>query len=281
MASWIQNHIRGTEWVKNKEGYEWFNGYYDNHGRKVEGDFESGVRMMLTGQVFSIMSNTALTEQVKKITEAADQYLYDASIGGYRLNTNFHEIKTDMGRMFGFAYGHKENGAVFSHMAVMFAYSLYTRGFAKEGYKAIHALYSQSRDFAKSRIYPGIPEYFNQKGRGMYHYLTGAGSWMLLTVQTEMFGIKGRMGDLVLEPKLVAEQFDENGTAGVDTVFADRKLCVRYINKAGKEFGEYRIVSAQLGDTVYQGEYGLVRIPREHIAALDADERHNISVTLE
>ena len=31
--------------------------------------------------------------------------------------------------MFGFAYGEKENGAVFSHMTVMFAYALYQRGF--------------------------------------------------------------------------------------------------------------------------------------------------------
>ena len=38
--------------------------------------------------------------------------------GGYRLNTDFKEEKFDLGRMFGFAYGEKENGAVFSHMTV-------------------------------------------------------------------------------------------------------------------------------------------------------------------
>ena len=62
--------------------------------------------------------------------------------------------------MFGFAFGEKENGAVFSHMAVMYANALYTRGFAKEGYKALDALYRQSMDFGTSRIYPGIPEDF-------------------------------------------------------------------------------------------------------------------------
>lgn len=39
--------------------------------------------------------------------------------------------------MFGFAYGEKENGAVFSHMAVMFANALYKRGFVKEGHRAL------------------------------------------------------------------------------------------------------------------------------------------------
>ena len=48
--------------------------------------------------------------------------------GGYRLNTDFKEEKFDLGRMFGFAYGEKENGAVFSHMTVMYANALYQRG---------------------------------------------------------------------------------------------------------------------------------------------------------
>ena len=99
---------------------------------------------MLTGQVFSLMSGTATDSQAEEIIKAADKYLYDAAVGGYRLNTDFHEIKTDMGRMFGFAYGHKENGAVFCHMAVMYANALYGRGFAREGYKVIHSLYSIS-----------------------------------------------------------------------------------------------------------------------------------------
>lgn len=114
-AEWMMEHIRETEWVSDAKGHGWYNGYYDDHGNRVEGVTEEGnVRMMLTGQVFSIMAGTATEEQVRAITEATDAYLYDASCGGYRLNTDFHELKTDMGRMFGFAFGEKENGAVFS-----------------------------------------------------------------------------------------------------------------------------------------------------------------------
>lgn len=63
--------------------------------------------------------------------------------------------------MFGFACGEKENGAVFSHMAVMYANALYRRGFAKEGYRALR--------FGTSRIYPGIPEYFNLNTKEPQH----------------------------------------------------------------------------------------------------------------
>lgn len=240
-AEWIKNHIRETEWIEADENSGWFNGYYDDHGSRVEGIFDGKVRMMLTSQVFTIMSGTATDKQVRKIISAADKYLYDESIGGYRLNTNFRELKTDLGRMFGFAYGHKENGAVFSHMAIMYANALYKRGYVREGYKAINALYRQAMNFEVSRIYPGIPEYFNNEGRGMYHYLTGSASWLMLTVITEMFGIKGMKGNLVIEPKLVKEQFDNDGRASIELNFGNKKFRIFYINENHRDYGQYQI----------------------------------------
>lgn len=95
-AEWMIQHIRDNEWIE-ADGHAWYNSYYDDHGRRVEGRQPDGnVRMMLTGQVFSIMAGTAEPAQILEITKAADRYLFDASCGGYRLNTDFHEVKTDM-----------------------------------------------------------------------------------------------------------------------------------------------------------------------------------------
>lgn len=278
-ASWIQSHIRAAEWVGDGKGLHWFNGYYDEQKRRVEGSFESGIRMMLTSQVFTIMSGTATNEQVAQICRAADQYLYEEKVGGYRLNTNFHELKTDLGRMFGFAYGHKENGAVFSHMAVMYAYSLYSRGFAKEGYKVIHSLYRQVMNTEVSRIYPGIPEYFNDKGRGMYHYLTGAASWLVLTVLTEMFGIKGQEGDLLLQPRLLAEQFDERGEAGISFRFAGQELQVIYENRNRREIGDYTVEEIYLDQNLYVPEQEAL-IPGAVLGRLIPGVEHTVRVVL-
>ena len=250
--------LRAQEWLA--EG--WYNSYYDNHARRVEGIFGDGsVRMMLTGQVFAIRSGVATDEQVRSIVEKADEYLYDPSCGGYRLNTDFHELKMDMGRMFGFAYGEKENGAVFSHMTVMFASALYKRGFNREGYKALKALADQANDFEKSRIYPGLPEYFDQGGRGVYHYLTGSASWYLLAVLTQQYGIGGEMGDLCLRPQLVPEQFDNDGKATVSFVFAGKPLTVIYHNPEKK--ADYQVASVTLNK-----EKTAWRIPRAAIEAL-------------
>ncbi len=242
-AEWIMSHIRSTEW-REAQGEGWFNSYYDNHGRAVEGFFETGVRMMLTGQVFAVMSNTALDGQTASICRSADHYLYDKKAGGYRLNTDFHEQKYDLGRMFGFAYGEKENGAVFSHMTVMFGNALYQRGFVKEGYKALQSLADTAMDFETSKIYPGIPEYFNSSGRGMYHYLTGAASWYMLTAVTQVFGVRGRLGDMLIEPKLIKEQFDSSGTAWIQLMFAAKQFHIIFQNPHKLGYGEYILKSA-------------------------------------
>lgn len=240
-ADWLMEHIRKKEWIRGESGEGWFNGYYDDHKNVVEGILENGVRMMLTGQVFAIMSGTAANDQISQICKSADRYLYDAAIGGYRLNTDFKELKFDMGRMFGFAYGEKENGAVFSHMTVMYANALYKRGYVREGHKALQTLADTALRFDTSKIYPGIPEYFNSEGRGMYHYLTGAASWYMMTMITEVFGVRGETGDLVIRPKLLKSQFDENGTASIRLYFAGREFEVSYKNREGLEYGAYKI----------------------------------------
>lgn len=243
-ANWLMEHLRAQEWIDCPGEEGWFNSYYDNHGRAVEGFFGDQVRMMLTGQVFAIMGGVAEDGQIPKMVKAADHYLYKKEIGGYRLNTDFKELKFDMGRMFGFAYGEKENGAVFSHMTVMYANALYRRGFVKEGWKALKTLVDNALDFHTSRIYPGIPEYFRADGRGMYHYLTGAASWFMMTMITEVFGVHGDNGALLITPKLLAGQFDEQGTVSITVPFAGKTFTVVCQNESRKDFGDYAMESA-------------------------------------
>jgi cellobiose phosphorylase len=279
-SDWLCNHLRTQEWMTNSEGYGWFNGYYDNNGKRVEGDFPKGVRMILTGQVFALLGGVADDEQADEIVRSVDRYLYDARVGGYRLNTDFREVLPNLGRAFGFAYGHKENGAMFSHMAVMYAKALYQRGLVKQGYKVLDGIYQHCQDFAVSRIYPGIPEYVNERGRGMYTYLTGSASWYLLTLVTEAFGVKGQLGDLVLAPKLVAGQFDHEGKTHLITRFADREMEIIYCNQARLDYGDYQIGSACLDGQPVECAGLSVVIPRNLITLLNPDKTHRIEIKL-
>ncbi len=278
MSQWFTNHLNSQEWIEGEQGQGWFNSYYDDSCRRVEcydSDSEK-TRMMLTGQVFAIMGNVATEKQIDAITKAADRYLYREEIGGYRLNTDFKELKGDLGRMFGFAYGEKENGAVFSHMAVMYANALYQRGFAKAGHKALSALSNASMNFNVSHMYPGIPEYFDAKGRGKYPYLTGAASWYLLTMITEVFGVKGEAGNLMIAPALTKDQFDESGKASISLNFADKRFDIAFTNPSNLDCGDYNIVSAKLNGEDIPVDSTKIVVPRVTIDELPNNNSINI-----
>jgi len=242
---WCFAHIRRQEKIQYEKGaktYQWFNGYYDNKAQRVEGLHGPKVRMTLTGQVFTIMSGLAQKEEIKEIVTSVDQFLKDKKLGGYRLNTDFglsHYL--DLGRAFGFAYGTKENGAFFSHMNVMYAAALYQRGFAREGYQVIQSIYRMASDAKRSKIYPGIPEYFDSEGRGMYHYLTGSASWLVLTQLIHVFGVRGHRGNLLLAPQLVKDEFNQKGMVSVTCQFAGNRLTIEYHNPKNLDAGEYTI----------------------------------------
>ena len=281
-ADWLTAHLRRHEWVTDRAGHGWFNGYYDNDGRRVEGEGPHGVRMTLTGQVFTLMAGIATDDQARAIVAAADRYLYEPRLGGYRLNTDFGQVLLNLGRCFGFAFGHKENGAMFSHMAVMYANALYRRGLVREGHKVLSGIYQHCTDFPTARMYPGLPEYISERGRGMYPWLTGSASWYLLTLLNEVFGVRGDLGDLVLAPKLVAAQFDGRGEAAVRTQFAGRDLEIVYHNPAGLDYGAYAIRRVALDGVeapiTRQGQ--AVRIAREVVSGLAPAGVHRVDVDM-
>jgi len=240
-ASWMRRYIRSRAWQR--QGF--YNGYYDNRKKPVDGIKKGRVRMMLASQVFPIMGGVAEPEQITRMLKSIDRYLLDKKLKGFRLNTDFKEDLPVLGRAFSFIYGEKENGAVFNHMVVMFAYGLYKRGFINEGWRVLKSVYDMVGS-ARSKIYPCLPEYFNNEGRGMYSYLTGSASWFVLTLLTEVFGIKGNDGDLLIEPKLCPGQFAKTNVFSVTRIFAGRKLRVNFLRERGGYRGPCRIIKASL-----------------------------------
>jgi cellobiose phosphorylase len=187
-----------------------------------------------------------------------------------------------LGRCFGFAFGHKENGAMFSHMAVMYANALYKRDLVQEGFAVLDGIYRHCQDFRLCGIYPGIPEYVEPRGRGMYPYLTGSASWYLLTMLAEVLGVKGRLGDLVLEPKLIPKQFGVDGRASVLTLFSGRKIRIAYHNPDHLPWPMYTIAGIRLGgeELSYERQGRAAILPQSTIMSLEAERVHTLEVLL-
>jgi cellobiose phosphorylase len=250
LSKWIAER----EWLR--EGF--FNGYYDNKSRRVEGKIKNKIQMMLSPQVFAIMSGVATEKQIQKIWFSIKRYLQDKKLEGFHLNTDFGSVYLDLGRAFGFSYGDKENGAFFNHMVVMLAYALYKKGFIKEGFEVINSIYKMATNL-KGEIYPVIPEYFNNEGKGLYLYLTGSASWYVYTLLEEILGIKFILGDLAIEPKLIYANFF-NHKIKVRFALGDKIVETLYIIK-NKKNTPYKIENVFLGtrEIFQQGNKFLIK----------------------
>ncbi len=234
------------DWLARKEWLRvgFFSGYYDNKAKRVEGKFGNKIRILLPSQVFAIMSGVASDEQVRQTWKAIKKYLEDKKLCGFRLNTNLEKPYLELGRAFGFSYGDKENGAFFSHMNVMLANALYKRGFVREGKEVIDSIYTMAIA-PQAKVPPVLPEYFNSQGKGLYLYLTGSASWYIYTLFEEILGIKFELGDIILEPKLLAEDFTGN-TIDLRFRLKAKTVSISYQRKDSSS-RSYRIDSVYLG----------------------------------
>ena len=104
----------------------------------------------------------------------------------------------------------------------------------------------------------------------------------MLTVITEMFGVKGYFGNLMLAPKLVPEQFDKAGKAKLTLFFAGKKLQITYQKKEPLKADYSKISGIKLDGTVLPlSSEEKAEIDRSVIEELSDGEVHDISVTLE
>lgn len=260
-----------------------FNGYYDNAKKRIEGKIKGCLRMTLTGQVFPLMAGISTKGQTAALFTQAKKYLQDKNFSGFRLNTDFKDEQLNLGRAFSFIYGDKENGAFFNHMSVMFSYSLYAQGFAKEGFEVLNSIYKMSVDTTKSKIYPCLPEYFNRQAQGMYSYLTGSASWFVFTLLTQCFGIRGEYGDLIIAPKLVKEQFLRQDTLSITATFLDKTIEIRFTNPKRKDYLEYKISRVIFNKKIINQNANLsvFKINRSDFRALANQKLNIIEIILE
>ena len=102
----------------------------------------------------------------------------------------------------------------------------------------------------------------------------------MLTMVTEAFGVHGKAGDLVLYPKLLAEQFDDKGRASITVQFADKTFHIHYDNPNQKDFGKYIIKKAVCDNQEIDiTDDAFAFITKDKLTEL-SDDTHEIIITL-
>jgi hypothetical protein len=85
-----------------------------------------------------------------------------------------------------------------------------------------------------------------------------------MTLITEIYGVKGHKGMLMLEPKLSSNYFDSDNKSHISTIFSTYKISVTYHNPDGLSYDNYCIKELKINDV-----------------NLDVDETTNKSLIIE
>jgi cellobiose phosphorylase len=284
-ADFIYAHIRKNEFVTTKDGEKFFNGHYDNDSVRVDGDTELGTRMDLTSQVFPTLFGIATDQQVGETYRSVLRYLRNKPTGGLRLCTDFHEIKLNFGRVTGFVYGWREHGSIWSQMNVMYMYALYARNFVREGWSVFKEMYDLCMKSEQSRVFPNLPSCFHISGKGLSCYLTGSATWLVLAMVSQVFGIRGHLGDLCVNPKLIKEQFGKQGKAAMRFNMHGKRYSLTYVNKNLLDWDKYRIASVSINGTALPRKLSdapnLVMISKADLLKMSGKPVNTMEVVLE
>ena len=105
----------------------------------------------------------------------------------------------------------------------------------------------------------------------MYPWLTGAGSWLMLTMQTQVFGVRGSGGNLCLEPKLTPAQFDASGKSEIRCAFMGRPIRVCYENPHKLDWQQYQIESIRIREKTFLCNTPQFVIPGEELQKGDGE----------
>jgi cellobiose phosphorylase len=206
-------------------------------------DLDNDDSVMLTGQAMALLNEIATKEQAEALSKKTKDVLYKKDLGGYQLNSLYPMEKHPLGRAFYFAYGHKENGAVFSHMVMMYVFGLYNYQLKTHAHEGLMTILNQSMN-PLNQVYRGIPEYFNDQGQGKYLYLTGSASWLLYILRRHVFGLRFDFGKLYLEPQLDQSDFI-NDIASIETMMFNKKTTITYHLKQDIKSNRYNVLSIE------------------------------------
>jgi len=192
---------------------DWFARGITDEGRVFGVEQDHQGKIYLNPQSWALLSGAASTEQQSKMVEAINQQLMTPQ-GVMMLAPSYTEMVEDIGRITQKYPGVSENGSVYNHAAIFYAYSLYQVNQADAAFDVIKKMLPS---FENSAITGQLPLYIPNYYRGAYHqfpqhagrsshlFNTGTIAWLYRCLVEELCGLKGGNGVLHILPKLPKE----------------------------------------------------------------------------
>ena len=102
----------------------------------------------------------------------------------------------------------------------------------------------------------------------------------MLTVVTQMFGVRGEYGNLIINPKLLNCQFNDEGKAYISLTFGGTDLKIEIINKSRLEVGDYSVTKVEADGLTGTINDGYVIIGKGDIEKVAGNKAINVKVFL-
>ncbi len=286
-AEFVINLVNSQEYIKTDNEYSFYNAYYTDTHERLGGLNSSGsVNISLTPQAYLMVLGLTDQKRALEIHKSVNRYLRN-EFGGYILRSNHNDygLIDIMGRGFGLAFKTRENGGQYNHMAVKYMNGLYSNNLVREGYEVFSTLTGFCMNSEVSRIFPGVPASIDSKSaRGSYNYLTGSGSWLIFSIITEIIGIKPKLGELYIEPKLVKEQFGEGKAIKASFIYLEKPTTLIIRNEETLDWGEYKLGQVsfngiKISEENYSHDKLKVKIPSDYLQS-NTNETNNLEIEL-
>ncbi|WP_426370198.1 GH36-type glycosyl hydrolase domain-containing protein [Pseudocolwellia sp. HL-MZ7] len=167
-------------------------------------------RIYLNPQSWSILSGAADKDKISSMLNEVEQQL-STPFGDMMLAPSYTKMRDDVGRLTQKHPGVSENGAVYNHAAIFYAYSLYSIHKSDEAFDILKKMLPTLDDVEKRGQLPNyIPNYYRgaykqfpeQAGRSSQLFNTGTVAWFQRCIVEGLCGLKGVKGELVIDPQL-------------------------------------------------------------------------------
>lgn len=202
---------------------DWFARGITDEGRVFGVNNDEEGRIYLNPQSWSLLSGTANTDQKLSIINEVEQQLL-TPFGVMMLAPSYTKMDEEIGRITQKYPGVSENGSVYNHAAVFYAYALYQKG---EAQKAFDVLYRMIPNIKNASTQGQLPVFVPNYYRGAYYqypdnagcssqlFNTGTIAWLYRCLVEELCGLKGSHGELTVSP-LLPDCFDSlSGTRSI------------------------------------------------------------------
>lgn len=189
---------------------EWYARGITDDDRIFGTENDSEGKIFLNPQSWAMLSGAASVTQRKVMINHINQQLMTPH-GVMMLAPSYTAMVEDIGRITQKHPGVSENGSVYNHAAIFYAYSLYQQNENDLAFEVITKIIPSMKNIDSTGQLPiFVPNYYRgayyqfpeQAGRSSQLFNTGTVSWLYRCIVEELVGLKGKGNALIVNPKL-------------------------------------------------------------------------------